>query len=293
MCSRCGSRTTSSDLFGRHSRQQHGRGPGRDTADNTATVFSKTWLENGASGYWIVQPPDAASTLGAASVPRRIRLEQVHDLEQKHIKAQRAKAAVDVGFSDMTLVNNWMNRTGWNELFDGDDRALLVRLTELPSVAEGRDLRLGRRGGRELCSSADDEAKLLHIVASLRQAMERCRDTVRHTEISIRCWLRSNSPDRPYKAPFMLTGCQSSEKTYERLLGRCICFCIRLWRLETSNPRPRIRRSSTETQRTALGQVWFDDEWTNVAPGFTTKLSHAKLATSSAGAMKEDPERRF
>jgi hypothetical protein len=60
----------------------------------------------------------------ATSVSRYQRLEQLHNLEHRALSIQQANTTSDVGGSDMTLINNWMHRTGWNELFAGSDRAI-------------------------------------------------------------------------------------------------------------------------------------------------------------------------
>jgi hypothetical protein len=126
------------------------------------------------------------------------------------------------------------------------------------------DLLLSKHGGREVRSPAADEMRLRRIAVGIHIALERCRDTVRHTDISIRCWLRGQTPDRPYKAPFMLTERLSSGKTYERLICRCICFCIRLWRLQASNNHVPIRKEMTQEQCRALEQIWSHDTWTAI-----------------------------
>jgi len=260
-CSLCEHRTTSSDLFGRHLRKEHGRSPAKKGLETSEALSLQSWSENGASGFWIIQPPGGKNTLDAASIPRRMRLEQLHNLEHRALSVQQANAASDVGGSDMTLVNNWMHRTGWNELFTGNDRALLMTLSGTPSRTRDGDLLLGQYEGVELRSPATDEAKLRRIAVGVTMALERCRDTVRHTDISIRCWLRGQAPDRPYKAPFILTGRLSSQRTYERLICRCICFCIRLWRLQASNSRVPLRRDMTVEQCRALNQIWSHDIW--------------------------------
>jgi hypothetical protein len=106
--------------------------------------------------------------------------------------------------------------------------------------------------------------KLRRIPVGLNIALGRCRDTVRHTDISVRCWLRGQTPDRPYKAQFMLTERLSSEKTYERLGCRCICICIRLWRLQASDSRRPVRREMTIEQCFALVLMWSHDIWTAI-----------------------------
>jgi hypothetical protein len=44
--------------------------------------------------------------------------------------------------------------------------------------------------------------------------------TLRHTDVSMRCWLRSQYVDRPYKAPFELVGRKSTSHSYQRLMKK-------------------------------------------------------------------------
>jgi ABC-type tungstate transport system permease subunit len=87
----------------------------------------------------------------------------------------------------MTLVNNRMYRTGWNELFASSDRAILVKLSRTTSRTMNGDLLIGKYEGRELRSPAANEMSLRYIAVGIHIALERCRNTVRYTDISIRC----------------------------------------------------------------------------------------------------------
>ncbi|KAK1658089.1 hypothetical protein BDP55DRAFT_698609 [Colletotrichum godetiae] len=74
--------------------------------------------------------------------------------------------------------------------------------------------------------SQEDEARLQYITSAVDGVFDRCEDTIRHTDVSIRCWLRSSEPHRPYKAPFELVGRHSSTYKYRRSAKRLLCFCI-------------------------------------------------------------------
>jgi hypothetical protein len=164
-------------------------------------------------------------------VPRLTRLEQLHYDERERITSWDAGvAAADTCSVDMALNTNWMRRTGWTKTFAGANRKLLVELAQPPCVARG-DLCLGTYGDRKLCSLKEDERRLVLMIAALDRLFDQCEDTAEHTDVSIRCWLRGQDSERPYKAPFELVGRKSTTSTYRRLLKRCICFCVRLWRL--------------------------------------------------------------
>lgn len=103
--------------------------------------------------------------------------------------SQVSAATTDVGSADMALTTNWMRRTGWSEMFADANRKLLVELTQPPYNAEV-DLCLGVYGATKLFSRREDEERLIRIVAALDRVFDCCEDTVRHTDISMRCWLR-------------------------------------------------------------------------------------------------------
>jgi hypothetical protein len=71
----------------------------------------------------------------------------------------------------MTLTNNRTHRTGWNELFAGSDRAILIKLSRIPSRTINGDLLVGKHEGRELRSPAADEMKLRRIPVGLNIAL--------------------------------------------------------------------------------------------------------------------------
>ena len=264
-CKVCDERTTSWDLFKRHKRGKHGI-VGVHTVDQQEQVFLQSWTKNGSSGFWIVKLPSAISRANEASLPRRILLERIHSEEEAHVRARRAEMSTDVGGTDMTLISNWMDRTGWKELFDGENRALLVALTQLPDTYNPRGLCLNHCDRQEVLSPAMDEMRLSKLLSALNTAFERCKDTAKHTSVFIRCWLRSFYPDRPYKAPFMLTGRPSSEKKYLGLLKRCVCFCVRFWRLKERSGVDCVRRSLNRQQCQAIEQVWHHKGWRSDGP---------------------------
>jgi hypothetical protein len=124
-----------------------------------------------------------------------------------------------------------MLRTDWASVYSGVNRRLLVRLVEAPS-ADGSPLRYGEFEGQHLQSSAEDELKTRSIGAAIDAFFDRCEDTVRYTDHSIRCWLRSTLSDRPYKAPFQLPSRTNTRSRYRALWRRLLYFWFRLYRLE-------------------------------------------------------------
>ena len=83
-----------------------------------------------------------------------------------------------------------MRRTGWATTFAHADRRLLSILDQTP-VRDSHYLELGSYGGEELYSSIEDKRGLTIVGRAVDRFFERCEDTARYTDHSIRCWLRS------------------------------------------------------------------------------------------------------
>jgi hypothetical protein len=169
----------------------------------------------------------------AGRSPRRAkRLEIFHEEERR--RAQKDKETCDILNTrayDEAFLGNCIRRTYWTSVFSGVNRLLLVRLAEAP-FADGSPLMYGEFEDRCLQSSAEDEHRIRSIGAGIDALFDRCEDTARHTDHSIRCWLRSNLADRPYKAPFQLTIRLSTRSWYRTLWRRLVYFWFRLYRLQ-------------------------------------------------------------
>jgi hypothetical protein len=96
----------------------------------------------------------------------------------------------------MAFDTNWMRRTGWAKTFADADRSFLMKLAQMPQVAD-HGLLLGTSNGTDLYSCKADEQRLVLMVAALGRVFDQCADTVRHTDVSMRRWLRSQWVDRP------------------------------------------------------------------------------------------------
>ncbi|KAH9232182.1 hypothetical protein K456DRAFT_1839806 [Colletotrichum gloeosporioides 23] len=112
-----------------------------------------------------------------------------------------------IGPVDIAFQTGWMRRTSWDLMFDSACCDFLVKIPP------------------------EDKARLRRIVSAVDGVFNRCEDTIRSMDVSMRCWLRSTEPHRPYKAPFELVGRQATTYKYRSLVKRLLCFCIRLWRL--------------------------------------------------------------
>jgi len=263
-CKHCGRRSMSVKELGRHLSKSHGmrrKASGWLRDEIRDGLALQSWDFNGARGYWIVAGSVDDGLHEKTSTPRLARLEDLHRAERQRMTSRLSTTTTTttVVNDDMALNTNWMRRTGWTEIFAGEDRALLVALAALPHDAK-QDLYLGLHGAVKLFSSREDEAKLMCMTAALDRAFDRCEDTVRHTHVSMRCWLRSHDPERAYKDPFELVGRRSTTVRYRRQMKRCVCFWMRFWRL-LDGREPLFARSLSESQRKAIASVWNDDIW--------------------------------
>lgn len=123
----------------RHMSKGHGCLTGDANGEAADTVLLQTWASDGSSGFWIVEDEHSASgsSTATASSPRSSRLhwlELVERTELQRTLSQSANEVIATSGSDMALLSNWMRRTGWNDLFDGENRAFLASLTRTPCI---------------------------------------------------------------------------------------------------------------------------------------------------------------
>jgi hypothetical protein len=197
-CMHCTFKTINHEVLSRHLSRNHGvkRKPATWLQDHVVSGLSlQSWGWHSAAGYWTVKPESSPAqvlddSLIQDSVPRLSRLEALHRKERDHLSVQHKAFATDSGDTDMALNTNWMRRTGWANTFAHADRSFLVKLAQMPQVTE-YGLLLGTYNGTDIYSPKADEHRLGLMVAALGRVFDQCADTVRHTDVSMRCWLRS------------------------------------------------------------------------------------------------------
>lgn len=263
-CKRCSFRTTSRDLAKRHVSKEHGLKSGQkiwlsDYIDEDVQLQS--WTQNGKRGFWIVESDGPASLHDTVvslntSPRRRQQVEALHEREHQRLtqpdqETWNAEDAVE----DMALKNNWMRRTNWATTYAGADRQLLVRLGQTPART-GNVLELAQVEGGLVQSSAGDEQLLTDIGLACDRFFDRCEDTARHTEHSIRCWLRSQILGRPYKAPFELPGRSTTRVAYRGWFKRMIYTFLRLAHLDDQVREKRLLVQLSREQDDAAKMLW-------------------------------------
>jgi hypothetical protein len=136
-------------------------------------------------------------------------------------------------------------------------------------------------------SSSKDEYQLSYLVTALDRVFDRCEDIVRHTDVSIRCLLRSSCPDRTYKAPFKLVGRKATTEGYRRLFKNAVCFCVRFWRLNPAARQKLLQRSLTDAQNQSLRELWCDNAWAAM-PRVQEAEPHRREPSSEAVSPVDD-----
>ena len=189
-----------------------------------------------------------------------------------------------------------MRRTRWEAIFAEADRPFLAALHRQPVIVDG-PCWLGRDAGKMLESPRCDESRLFSTVHALDHLLHRCADTVRHTDAGLRRWVRGRFLEQPCKALFELVAHERSDKLYRRLLRRCICMWLRLWRLPSSTTRAITGRAITRHQQQAVETLYNDpiwDEWYAHDIETATRSVYASKSVEVLGheRTKPKPQRR-
>ncbi|KAK5109833.1 hypothetical protein LTR85_002038 [Meristemomyces frigidus] len=258
-CRKCGFLSVSLDLIPRHLLKAHGlKGDRRSWLRDgiCENLALQSWTQNGCRNYWTVEAAAEEITPTDCSPRRRARLEALHQDEKERMSSNACiPSTTDTGIDDLALTSNWMRRTGWAQTFANADRSMLLVLAEGPA-ADGYRLELGRHGDKVLWSSAQDERALAVAGRAVDQFLDRCEDTARHTDQSIRCWLRGQTLGQPYKAPFELPGRKATRSRYRSLCKRFVFFVLRLSRLGCAVQADILSMQLSQEQWTVVGGLW-------------------------------------
>ncbi|KAK3680383.1 hypothetical protein LTR37_021276 [Vermiconidia calcicola] len=249
----------------------------------------QSWTQNGARGYWIVNTseqtaPSVAPHTSECSPRRHQRVAVLHEEERQRVQDnEHHHLATDTGIDDLALTSNWMRRTGWADTFAGADRQLLSQLADTPA-RDGFGLHLRECSGKKISSSVEDERRLAAIGHAVDHFFDRCEDTARNTDHSVRCWLRSHVPGRPYKAPFQLPGRDQTKKRYRGLWKSLVYFMARLYRLDAQVREGKLGVRLSKQQRQAIERVWTFSEADSDRTSRDSRLQDLQCSSSSSAA---------
>lgn len=291
-CRSCGLRSVSIKVLSQHLHRDHGYGIYESQGCGEVStlkghieydVVFQSWTGRDTRRSWLVKPegpvgtpppsPNAVAKEGPArnqdktlrAFAERIALEEKNYLEMlpKYNSGREAASAI-TSTPPPSLVSSWLRRTGRIQLFDGANRRLLFALTRLPSTT-GRAFQIIDSAGQSIYDSPiADEQKLSRIVMAVDWLMDRCHDTLHHTDVSIRRWLRSKLYGRPFKAPFQPVTLTHSEKMYRAEFKRYLCFYLRISNLPTAAFRSILgRHKLAQSQTSSLHTLWTDSIWTD------------------------------
>jgi hypothetical protein len=229
-CLQCEYLTTSQNLLKRHLSQEHGLQLSCKISYNDrcwSQVTLQSWTQNGKREFWIVGASrDEEAELVQQSPRRKRKLSEICQAEADRV-AQSGRSLREGTPHDPMLSSNWMRRTGWAQMFSNTHLRVLTKMVQPLMTTHGERVVLDTLGDKDIVTHASHERKLHAISMAIDQFFDRCEDTVRHTDHSLLCWLRSQYHGKPYKAPFELLGREATRKRYRVLWKRIVFFCLR------------------------------------------------------------------
>lgn len=229
-CLQCEYHTTSRNLLKRHLSQEHGLQLSCKSTLNDrywSQVTLQSWTQNGKREFWVVGTPSDKSAELVQQSPRKKRKLLEICLAEADRVAQSHRFLREGTAHDPMLSSNWMRRTCWAHMFSSTNLPLLLKMIQSPMMTHGEQVVLGALGDKEIVSEVSIERKLHTISMAIDRFLDRCEDTVNHTDHSLLCWLRSQHHGKVYKAPFELPGREATKKRYRMLWKRIAFFCIR------------------------------------------------------------------
>ncbi|QGA19815.1 hypothetical protein EYB26_007510 [Talaromyces marneffei] len=251
--------TINLDNLLKHLRHQH---PDRPRSSRRAVdqlyddVYLQTWNRQ---LYWIISRGGRTLRL-AQERSTYDHLQALQERERTRHAAIQAATVQDSGIATRSFesLRPWIERTGWEQTYDGLHRDLLRRLTEMPLLYDScQDHRLWSSPGEaDLVSPAADERVIWRIAHAVDSMLDRCEETMRHTGRPILCWLRTLQLSPYYPKPFVFLARSASTSRYRRIWKRFIVFLFRCFRLGAEVCRTRLRIKFRRKQWDVIRLIW-------------------------------------
>jgi hypothetical protein len=186
---------------------------------------------------------------------RRRRLTSLLDFEQNRSKTGNNVLATTTGVRELISQSNWMRRTGRASTFANADLHLIFRLSVLPRT---KDLTRGQpnRIHADVLIDPANEHRLNMICDAVDHFMDRCEDTLQHSDHILRRWLRSQRRDHPQQAPFEIPGRKATRIRYRSLWKRTICYFLRIHLLHGQFSHEAVALQLTNVQREEIQHLW-------------------------------------
>ena len=149
-----------------------------------------------------------------------------------------------------TLIDQWIRRTGWQEMFHGHDRLWIRASSQLPTASEGLfpyppDMqklvrqKLSNKLIRPALSTLNTEQicrTIMELFPLLHQSATRtAKSTDHHTLVDLRNW--GVKSEKRSNRPFQLLRNARTEKRYAQTWMRLLVFVLRLYRLGKTSQR--------------------------------------------------------
>ncbi|KAL3705716.1 hypothetical protein TMatcc_009389 [Talaromyces marneffei ATCC 18224] len=227
--------TINLDNLLKHLRHQH---PDRPRSSRRAVdqlyddVYLQTWNRQ---PYWIISRGGRTLRL-AQERSTYDHLQALQERERTRHAAIQAATVQDSGIATRSFesLRPWIERTGWEQTYDGLHRDLLRRLTEMPLLYNScQDHRLWSSPGEaDLVSPAADERVIWRITHAVDSILDHCEETMRHTA-------RSASTSR-----------------YRQIWKRFMVFLFRCFRLGAEVCRTRLRIKFWRKQWDVIRSIW-------------------------------------
>lgn len=259
-CLQCRYRTTSSDLLQRHMAKEHGQRKCRNETDKDilwSVAILQSWSQNGKRDFWIVTDRGKENLPVVEQSPSRKRRFSEMRKEEMDRAARRQQSMEDGNQEDPLLLSNWMRRTSWTTTFAGTNLHLLGKLSRTTWTSDDEGEANDNRS-TAVFISAVDEQNIAIVGAAIDRFLDQCEDTLRHTDHSIRCCLRSHFPGRSYKSPFELPARNSTRMRYRSLWKRMVYFCIRVHLLGQDFRNDVLRLPFSAGLQLATERLWFE-----------------------------------
>ncbi|EXM13918.1 hypothetical protein FOTG_17654 [Fusarium oxysporum f. sp. vasinfectum 25433] len=233
----------------------------------------QTWASGPGRQYWIIEH------IGGEEVQNHLRLVCERELQLKlpGLPLNPPGPAYPES-SKLTFAEKgpWLERTGWEDTYQGIDRTMLSKLIEMPRRKAGHSARIHlpyRRSDAKSgeLRSADDEHKIAMILDLFDKAMDRCEETAKKTSRGLLCWLRSNRPLACYPKPFTFVNYDSTTKKYRILFKRCLALVIRAYRMDPIERTKLLRARLIRKQVRYLDLIWSHVYWDEMDGAVSTQ----------------------
>jgi hypothetical protein len=103
--------------------------------------------------------------------------------------------------------------------------------------------------------------RIYAVTGAVDIVLDRCEKTMRHTGMTVLCWLRTNRPSPYHLKLFKFLTHENSQKDYRRYLKRLVCFILHSHRIDTSKCKNLTGIQFTKQQTKYLLQIWGHEVW--------------------------------